>query len=184
MPTRCSGVRRLVLVASVLIFGCGRGPTPPPSQAPEAGSEAIAPAAPAAGQTQSVPAAPPVAPAPASEPSRATTDALEGEAGDELARAERELAEADQTLAGSTETSAAAAERDDGAPGRGAAPTKPKSSANQPPPCVITCKAFASLVRARDSICRIDGSDGGRCNRANQIVERHTARSTSCGCGG
>ena len=181
MRIQWSGVcRSFVLLAGAgsLVFACGGEPAPPP-KAPEAGAEAAPAPAALSEETESVHEAPP-APA-ASPPPPATTNALQGE--DELTRAERELAAADHELSGQTAAGAAEAERHDDAPGRGSGPAKPKSSAPQQQPCVTTCKAFASLVRARDSICRIDGGDGERCSRANQIVERHTARSTSCGCG-
>lgn len=182
MRIQWSGVcRSFVLLASAggLVFACGGGSAPPPSS-PEAGSEAAPAQASPAEEPQSAPAAA-EAPAP-SPPPPATTDTLHND--DELTRAERELAAADRELGGTTATGAAEAKRDDEAPGRGSGPAKPKSTAPQQQPCATTCKAFASLLRARDSICRIDGSDGERCNRANQIVERHTARGTSCGCNG
>lgn len=165
-------------MGAATVFACGG--EPPPAKAPEGGAETVPAGASFSEETESKPAAPPAPAPPASSP--ASSDALEGE--DELTRAERELAAADQELSGSdAETSAAEAERHDAAPGRGSAPAKPKSSApQQQNPCATTCKAFASLVRARDSICRITGSDGERCTRATEIVERHTARSTSCGC--
>ncbi len=167
-------------MGGAVVFACGG--EPPPVQAPAGGSEAAPAAAPAREEeTQSRPdavPAPPPAPA-AAAPAR--SDILEGE--DELARAERDLAAADRELSGQAPAKGEAEQHDD-APGRGSAATKPKSSASQQEkPCATTCRAFASLVRARDSICRIDGSDGQRCTRATEIVERHTARSTSCGCG-
>lgn len=178
--------RSLVLMGGVLVVACGGEPAParvpegntaPPAAAP------AAEAAPTSDEAEASESAEPPAPAPAQAlppAPPAASNALKGE--DELAQAERELAAADRELSGQgppAETTAA-----ETAPGRGSGTSKPKSAAAQPKPCATTCKAFASLVRARDSICRIDGSDGERCSRATAIVERHTPRSTSCGCNG
>jgi hypothetical protein len=57
-----------------------------------------------------------------------------------------------------------------------AAPTPP------PSPCENACRAFASLERARDAICRLDGEDGQRCSRARQIHDGAGRRVASCGC--
>jgi len=180
----------LLVIGGLLLggwaFGCGA--SAPPPQAPAA--EAVPAEAPAAEESQSLPApAPPPEPAPALAPAPAASEpargnALEGE--DELARAEQELAAADRELSAANAASKPAkSEQHDSSPGRGAGAgaAKPKSSASSQNACATTCKAFASLLRARDSICRIAGDDGERCTRANEIVERHTPRSTSCGCG-
>ena len=177
--------RHVLLLAGSLTLGCAGG-SAPPSQAPAA--EAVPAEAPAAAEeSQSLPAGPPPpAPAPAPAPAAAASEPARGDAldgGDELARAEQELAAADRELsAANAESKPAKSEQHEGAPGRGAGAAKPKSSAPSQNACVTTCKAFASLVRARDSICRIAGDDGERCTHANEIVERHTPRSTSCGC--
>jgi hypothetical protein len=103
---------------------------------------------------------------------------------DELTLAERELAAADAELSGApAKQSRDESEQPAQAPGGQGAAAKPKSSAAQNT-CATTCKAFASLLRARDAICRIDGGDGERCTHANQIVLRHTERSAGCGCSG
>jgi hypothetical protein len=60
-------------------------------------------------------------------------------------------------------------------------------SAPPPPPakeantCETTCKAFSSLTRASDAVCRLD-TDGKRCERARQIREDASHRVASCGC--
>ena len=164
-----------MLGVSGLVFGCGG--MPPPAEAPPAGSEPARAQTPP-DETQSVQAAP--APA-ASPPAPAAEDALASQ--EELVRAERELAAADAELSGATAQSREEAEKPARAPGGEGADAKPKSSAAQQL-CTTTCKAFASLLRARDAICRIDGSDGERCANANKIVERHSERTTACGCSG
>lgn len=118
----------------------------------------------------------PGAGAPSPEPAPAPrTNALQPD--DELAQAERDLARADADLSALTEAKGAAKASE------GAA-TKPGARRGSAPACPTTCKAFASLVRARDAICRIDGDDGARCTRANDIVDKHAAQRDACGCEG
>lgn len=57
-----------------------------------------------------------------------------------------------------------------------AAPTPP------PSPCESACRAFASLERASDAVCRLDSKDGQRCSRARQIRDGAARRVASCGC--
>ena len=173
MPSKRVGVRLgFVLTVSGLVFGCGG--MPPPVEAPAAGAKPAQAQTPTE-ETQSVAPPPPPAPSPRSVVSE---DSLVVD--EDLERAERELAAADAELSGAP---AKGSEDPARAPGGEGAAAKPKSSAAQTT-CTTTCKAFASLLRARDAICRIDGSDGERCSHANQIVERHTERSTGCGCKG
>ena len=49
-------------------------------------------------------------------------------------------------------------------------------------PCETACKAFSSLVRASDAVCRLDTDGGKRCERARQIREDAAHRVASCGC--
>ena len=49
-------------------------------------------------------------------------------------------------------------------------------------PCLTTCKAFASLLRAKDAVCRLDAPNGARCARAEGIVREATPRVQSCQC--
>ena len=171
MPSKRVGVLLgLVLAVSGLVFGCGG--MPPRAEVPAAGSKP-APAPPPAEETQSVEAAPAAAPSP-----RTVVSEDSSVVNEDLERAERELAAADAELSGAP---AKRSEAPAQAPAGEGAAAKPKASAAQTT-CATTCKAFASLLRAREAICRIDGSDGGRCAHANQIVERHTERSTGCGC--
>lgn len=48
--------------------------------------------------------------------------------------------------------------------------------------CEIACRAFASLNRASDAVCRLDASDGRRCERARQIQRDAARRVSDCGC--
>jgi hypothetical protein len=49
-------------------------------------------------------------------------------------------------------------------------------------PCETACKAFSSLTRASDAVCRLDTDGGKRCERARQIREDAAHRVASCGC--
>jgi hypothetical protein len=48
--------------------------------------------------------------------------------------------------------------------------------------CETACKAFSSLERASDAVCRLDADGGQRCQRARQIREDAARRVQSCGC--
>lgn len=117
-------------------------------------------------------APPPAAPA-AAAPAAEAAEPAEPESGEsELVRAERDLDDADARLSGvATEGEA----MEEGADYESAGP----SSATR---CNKVCKAYASLLRARDAICRIDGEHGPRCERANFTVERHENTRVACDC--
>jgi hypothetical protein len=72
-----------------------------------------------------------------------------------------------------------AADKADQAAAPAAAPA-PKKEANT---CETACKAFSSLERASDAVCRLDTEAGGkRCERAKQIREDAARRISSCSC--
>ena len=48
--------------------------------------------------------------------------------------------------------------------------------------CETACKAFSSLTRASDAVCRLDCDGGQRCERAKKIREDASRRVASCGC--
>lgn len=48
--------------------------------------------------------------------------------------------------------------------------------------CAHACKAFDSLSRAADAICRIAGERDERCTRARDTRDQNRARVQSCGC--
>jgi hypothetical protein len=59
-----------------------------------------------------------------------------------------------------------------------APPAKKEASA-----CETACKAFSSLERATDAVCRLDTDGGGkRCERAKQIRQDAARRVSSCSC--
>jgi len=53
--------------------------------------------------------------------------------------------------------------------------------AQEPSVCETACKAFSSLTRASDAVCRLD-TEGKRCVRARQIRDDASQRVSSCGC--
>jgi hypothetical protein len=79
------------------------------------------------------------------------------------------------------------AERAAPAPRAQAAPTPEADSAASAPAgapagCETACKAYASLLRAKAAVCRLDEPGGPHCARAEQIAERAKARVASCSC--
>jgi hypothetical protein len=153
-----------------LVLGCARGA----ESSPKSGGE---PAAPGGA----------LAASPEPEPEPATL----AEAEQLLARAQAEL---DQQLALNQPQAPAA-----GAPAPAPATAAPpadrtqraeKSAADEaeappappPNPCETACRAFASLGRASEAVCRLDSQGGQRCERARQIKEDAARRIASCSC--
>ena len=62
------------------------------------------------------------------------------------------------------------------------APPAPPAPAKEPNACETACKAFSSLTRASDAVCRLDTDGGKRCERARQIRADASQRVASCGC--
>ena len=62
-------------------------------------------------------------------------------------------------------------------PGRRAEATGASSS-----PCAVACRAFASMQRAADVICRELGEEHDRCRSARTTVASAKARVAACGC--
>lgn len=48
--------------------------------------------------------------------------------------------------------------------------------------CASACRAFASLLRAADAVCRLETDQGGRCTRAQKVVSDAERRVATCGC--
>lgn len=48
--------------------------------------------------------------------------------------------------------------------------------------CDAACRAFSSLTRASDAVCRLDANGGKRCERARQIRDGASQRVARCGC--
>ncbi|MGC4095214.1 MAG: hypothetical protein QM756_46295 [Polyangiaceae bacterium] len=79
------------------------------------------------------------------------------------------------------------------APAKGAAEAPAAAPATQPAddaegesapgnPCDTGCKAFASLLRAKAAVCRLDSPGGSRCTRAEDIAREAEGRVRSCSC--
>lgn len=75
---------------------------------------------------------------------------------------------------------------------RGPAPQKAAPRAQEkgkddeegaPTPCQTACRAFASMQRAAESVCRLAGESDARCDGAKKRVENAKARVAHCGCG-
>ncbi|HEY2409528.1 MAG TPA: hypothetical protein VGI10_26155 [Polyangiaceae bacterium] len=64
------------------------------------------------------------------------------------------------------------------------APSQPKAKeeSRKDTSCEIPCKAFASMKRAGDAICRLDTADGSHCKQAKQRIAAATDRLASCAC--
>ena len=153
----------LILLVLTCVLACGRGAPSPAAPATQAGEPPGA-SDEEAGDELSSPAPPPMA----------GSDPLRSE--DELSQAEQALADADAELEALSDS-----QREQEPLGAG---TKPKENGatRQADACTTTCRALASLTRARDSICRIEGASGERCARANTIVAKHAKSGQSCGC--
>jgi hypothetical protein len=48
--------------------------------------------------------------------------------------------------------------------------------------CDTACRAFASLERAADAVCRLAGDAKDRCARAKKLVDENGGRVASCSC--
>ena len=57
-----------------------------------------------------------------------------------------------------------------------AAPTKSNAV------CDDACRAFSSLTRAANAVCRLDGSSGSHCTRAKHVLSDAQQRVASCSC--
>lgn len=58
----------------------------------------------------------------------------------------------------------------------------PAPAAKAETQCQSACRAFSSLVRASDAVCRLEAGGGKRCDRARQIREDAAQRVAGCGC--
>lgn len=186
-------VRILAFLLIVPLGGCAaqREPSAPSDEAP-AGSPAFAAPPPSAAP----------APAPASEaaPAEAEGDALAESrrtASDDLATAQEELEAARRELelalapaaqskptatGGAAPPAAAAPPRSRRANAADEAPKGKAEKKRSETSCQTACRAFQSLGRAADSICRLAGDEDERCGRAREVVTQAERRVTACGC--
>jgi hypothetical protein len=78
--------------------------------------------------------------------------------------------------------SAAPAPRDEVRSADKAEAEAPRAQAKEVNACETACKAFSSLTRASDAVCRLDAEGGQRCARARQIQQDASRRVASCSC--
>lgn len=180
---------------SLLLAACAAPPPPspapaetpaaqPPPASPQHEVQTVAPAAPPAGQ-----AAPgsmnQESRAPAERPSSLTTGEkkTKGTGFNSVADAEAALARANQQLV-ALYTPQAKTEARGGAAMSAGKPTAHKSApaADHESRCAIACKAFASLKRAADAVCRLAGEHDARCDHAKKLVDENGRRVAQCGC--
>jgi hypothetical protein len=83
------------------------------------------------------------------------------------------------TTAPAPAPAAEAAPRDEARSADKAAAEAPRSK--EVSTCETACKAFSSLTRASDAVCRLD-TEGKRCERARQIQQDAGRRVSSCSC--
>ncbi|HET7543645.1 MAG TPA: hypothetical protein VFK05_27420 [Polyangiaceae bacterium] len=88
------------------------------------------------------------------------------------------------TSLGRSESNDRAAEKKPGkataapsAPSAAGAAASPKTSV-----CEEACRAFSSLARAANAVCRLDGNGGTHCSRAKHVLEGAQQRVASCSC--
>ena len=66
---------------------------------------------------------------------------------------------------------------------KGAAPSAGAAANTAPSPlCENACRAFSSLTRAANAVCRLDGNSGTHCTRAKRVVSDSQHRVASCSC--
>jgi len=185
-----------VLGALALFQACA-AERPPQASAPAESPRAAASASAADDAAQDslkttapAPAAPPVGLGQRSEPSRVEYDqeftSLDAaERALEQAKADLDrlaLAEPTPTVGRSTAADRAAEKK---AGTKGNRPSAAAGVAEKAAPtsvCENACRAFSSLSRAADAVCRLDGSRGAHCTRAKRIVVDSEPRVASCSC--
>jgi hypothetical protein len=166
------------LFALGLAAGCGMAPK---AEAPSSGGQA-APAEAAPTSTQ------------AATEEREPATLADAEARLESARADLDRLALNQPEALQSEAAGAAAPPPAAAPSpapsrdearradKSAADDAEKPQAKEVSACETACKAFSSLTRASDAVCRLDTEGGRRCERAQQIRQDASRRVASCGC--
>lgn len=199
------------LAPVVALAGCAAQPQPSSGAPQTPASKAAEPAAPAAAppppaeewaQPPAGQAAPGAAPAPQTEsapskrqaPSATTPTAPTAiapsieQALAELDRAEREIA---QVMPAPGPARDKAARPAPAAPPRAGSGASNVDRAETKEPgqigaggCAIACRAFASMQRAADAVCRATGEADGRCSSARARVAASAARVATCGCTG
>ena len=183
------------LTVMVVALGCAR--------APEASAPAASATSPASANygapppAEAAPIAAPASPAPAAAPQGlddasptrkgapldqefATLEAAERALNQAKADLDRlALAEPAKQL-GRSAASGGASEKKD----RAAEPPKASAAGSTAPSalCENACRAFSSLSRAANAVCRLDGNGGSHCTRAKRVLADSQLRVASCSC--
>lgn len=165
--------------ALAISVGCAKRADHQPSQT--AASEAAAPGA-APAEAPAAPPPPPPEQAPTTTPPTSLDEEKAGEKGG-LTQPEPEpanIGEAEKLLAQSQkelEQLIGPLKADRAAGGAAPAPLATGDAR-----CPRACKAFDSLKRAGDAICRLAGATDARCTKAKDVVKQNATRVAPCGC--
>lgn len=172
-----AGGRQAALLALVLAAGCAQDKRPTTPSSP---SEPAPSAAPAPARSEGLWAEPAPEPATLSE-----AEALLEKSRAELERWALNDASAPGS-AGAAQPAAAPSPAPQSEARRAenkAADAAPEAAQERPAnACETACKAFASLHRASDAVCRLATDGGKRCERARSIRDDAAQRVASCGC--
>jgi hypothetical protein len=173
-------MKKTAFVGSLLLLAVACGRAAPEASAPRAPADEAAPSSLAGAAQQQV------------EPQTlAEAEALLEKAKSELDRLalnEPEVppataAAAPPAPAPAAPTRAEGARPAEKAAAAGAAGSGEKKGAQEASPCETACKAFSSLERASDAVCRLDTeAPAKRCERARQIKDDAARRVSSCAC--
>ncbi|HEX3775941.1 MAG TPA: hypothetical protein VHV51_15825 [Polyangiaceae bacterium] len=180
----------LGLTIASLPFACATQRSEEPAAPAASPANAVVTSAPAAEEAPPPPAAAPAAPAPQGldQSKRESSDSALDSEFSSLAEAEHALNQAKSDLdrlalaepeLGRSANGAEkkAAHRAASSAGGAAAP-----AAAAPSQCDNACRAFASLTRAANAVCRMDGDGGSHCSRAKKIVNDSALRVAACTC--
>lgn len=191
-PRRRPACRRslwLALISLLVTAACGRASAPEtePKSAPASAAEE-APQSLDRAEAQL-------------EQARAELEQIQGELGAQATLSRQASPGAGQSpppAPATTQAAAPAAESEGARPEARSAPKKAESReldvakddavpaeeapANRLSSCERSCKAFGSLQRARDAVCRLDEQGGARCARADGILQDAASKVQSCGC--
>jgi hypothetical protein len=169
-------------IAGLVAIACAKRADEAPSQT--AASEAPAPAAVPASPEAPAPPPAPAEPEPGAGATPPTSLGGEDESSDRgLKKGEEEpktLAEAEALLKTSSQDLEKLIGPLKADKATGGAPPAPLASGDAR--CPKACKAFDSLKRAGDAICRLAGDADARCTRAKDMVKQNAARVSVCGC--
>jgi hypothetical protein len=63
-----------------------------------------------------------------------------------------------------------------------APPAGPAAQAQEAAPCATACRAFTSMTKAADTICRLAGQTDDRCTKAQKSLEEARSSLRTCVC--